>query len=223
MGGKSSTISTSEQRILSLQVQQSSYGLTLPVVFGQNRLAGNLIDYTDFTAIATTTRTRSGGKGGGGKVTQEDTKYTYEAAVIMGLCHGQIAGVVSYWRDKDRHFDLSELSLTLMSGSHTQAPWAYMQGKHPERAITYADTAYLCSPNYSLGSNAQVPNHSFEVAGLRQIGSGNPDAAADQVLQDMLTNADWAAAFPAQRLAPLDDYRNYTRANGLFLSPVLQE
>ena len=135
MGGKSSTISTSEQRILSLQVQQSSYGLTLPVVFGQNRLAGNLIDYTDFTAIATTTRTRSGGKGGGG---QEDTKYTYEAAVIMGLCHGQIAGVVSYWRDKDRHFDLSELSLTLMSGSHTQAPWAYMQGKHPERVVTKA-------------------------------------------------------------------------------------
>lgn len=32
MGGKSSTISTSEQRILSLQVQQSSQGLTLPVV-----------------------------------------------------------------------------------------------------------------------------------------------------------------------------------------------
>ena len=60
MGGKSSTISTSEQRILSMQIQQSSYGLALPIVFGQNRIAGNLIDYTDFTAIATTTRTTPG-------------------------------------------------------------------------------------------------------------------------------------------------------------------
>ena len=37
MGGKSSTISTSEQRILSLQVQQSAQGLTLPVVYGRAR------------------------------------------------------------------------------------------------------------------------------------------------------------------------------------------
>ena len=49
MGGKSSTISTSEQRILSLQVQQSSQGLTLPVVYGRARVAGNLVWYGDFT------------------------------------------------------------------------------------------------------------------------------------------------------------------------------
>ena len=107
MGGKSSTISTSEQRILSMQIQQSSYGLALPIVFGQNRIAGNLIDYTDFTAVATTTRTTQGGKGGGG-VTQEDTKYTYEAAVIMGLCHGPIAGIPSWWRDKERRYGLRQ-------------------------------------------------------------------------------------------------------------------
>ncbi len=64
MGGNSSTISTSEQRILSLQVQQSSQGLTLPVVYGRTRIAGNLIWYGDFTAIEKTTTTSSG-KGGG--------------------------------------------------------------------------------------------------------------------------------------------------------------
>ena len=48
MGGKSSTISTSEQRILSLQVQQSSQGLTLPVVFGRARVGGILVWYGVF-------------------------------------------------------------------------------------------------------------------------------------------------------------------------------
>ena len=83
MGGKSSTISTSEQRILSLQVQQSSQGLTLPVVYGRARVAGNLIWYGDFTTYEHKTTTRRGGKGGG--VKQEDVKYTYEAAVMVAL------------------------------------------------------------------------------------------------------------------------------------------
>ena len=223
MGGKSSTISTSEQRILSLQIQQSSYGLALPIVFGQNRIAGNLIDYTDFTAIATTTRTTQGGKGGGG-VTQQDTKYTYEAAVIMGLCHGPIAGIPSWWRDKERRYDLAELGLTLMTGQHEQQPWAWMQGKHPERALSYSDTAYVCSPNYSLGSNAQVPNHMFEVAGLMQIGTaGVVDADPGQILPALLTHASYGAGFPASRLWDTATYGAYCRAAGIVLSPVLQE
>ena len=223
MGGKSSTISTSEQRILSMQIQQSSYGLALPIVFGQNRIAGNLIDYTDFTAIATTTRTTQGGKGGGG-VAQEDTKYTYEAAVIMGLCHGPIAGIPSWWRDKERRYDLGELGLTLMTGQHEQAPWAWMQGKHPERALGYSDTAYVCSPNYSLGSNAQVPNHMFEVAGLLQIGTaGVVDADPGQILPQLLTNPSYGAGFPAARLWDTATYGAYCRAAGIVLSPVLQE
>lgn len=223
MGGKSSTISTSEQRILSLQIQQSSYGLALPIVFGQNRIAGNLIDYTDFTAVATTTRTTQGGKGGGG-VTQEDTKYTYEAAVIMGLCHGPIAGIPSWWRDKERRYDLGELGLTLMTGQHEQQPWAWMQGKHPERALGYSDTAYVCSPNYSLGSNAQVPNHMFEVAGLMQIGTaGVVDADPGQILPALLTHASYGAGFPASRLWDTATYGAYCRAAGIVLSPVLQE
>ncbi|WP_369674503.1 hypothetical protein, partial [Enterococcus faecium] len=93
-----SIISTSEQRILSLQVQQSSQGLTLPVVYGRTRIAGNLIWYGDFTTIEKTTTTRSG-KGGG--VTQSNTTYTYEAAIVMALCEGSIKGIVSVWRDKE--------------------------------------------------------------------------------------------------------------------------
>ena len=77
-----------------------------------------------------------------------------------------------------------------MTGQHEQQPWAWMQGKHPERALGYSDTAYVCSPNYSLGSNAQVPNHMFEVAGLLQIGTaGVVDADPGQILPQLLTHA----------------------------------
>ena len=115
MGGKSSTITSAEERILSLQVQQSSQGLTLPVIYGRTRVAGNLIWYGDFVTIEHKTTTRQGGKGGGG-ITQEDIKYTYEAAVMLALCEGEIQGVGRIWREKEKFDSLAQLRLTLMRG-----------------------------------------------------------------------------------------------------------
>ena len=165
MGGKSSTISTSEQRILSLQVQQSSQGLTLPVVYGRARVAGNLVWYGDFTTYEHKTTTRQGGKGGGG-VKQEDVKYTYEAAVMMALCEGEIKGVTRIWRDKEKFSSPASLRLTLYKGGEEQPVWPHLQqAKHAAQAISYSGTAYLCSPNYELTKSAQIYSHNFEVDG----------------------------------------------------------
>ncbi|HGM1696537.1 TPA: hypothetical protein ACKJ5T_001719, partial [Neisseria gonorrhoeae] len=101
MGGKSSTVTSAEERILSLQVQRSSQGLTLPVIYGRTRVAGNLIWYGDFVTIEHKTTTRQGGKGGGG-VKQVGISYTYEAAVMLALCEGEIQGVGRVWRDKEK-------------------------------------------------------------------------------------------------------------------------
>lgn len=102
MGGKTTTIATSEPRIGAIRIQQSSYGLTCPVVYGANRIAGNLSWYGDFTTVAVTTTTTSGGKGGGGKVRQQSTTYRYYAAVMMGIGEGPIASIATVWRGKKR-------------------------------------------------------------------------------------------------------------------------
>ena len=94
MGGKSSTIATSEPRLGNLRVQTSMQGVAVPWVRGQTRIVGNLLWFGNFQAIATTTSTSQGGKGGGG-VTQVDTKYSYKAAAIMALCSGPVAGIAS--------------------------------------------------------------------------------------------------------------------------------
>lgn len=101
MGGKSSTISTEEPRLGNLRVQTSMYGLAQPMVWGQARLTGNLLWFGNFQAIATTTQTSQGGKGGGG-VTQVDTKYSYKAAAVLGIARGPIVGIASAWKGKRR-------------------------------------------------------------------------------------------------------------------------
>ena len=223
MGGKTSTISNSEQRILSLQVQQSSQGLTLPVVYGRARVAGNLIWYGDFTTIETKTTTRQGGKGGGG-VKQEDISYTYEAAVMMALCEGEIKGIGRIWRDKEKFESLSQLRLNLAKGGDEQPTWTHLQQpKHQEQAINYSGTAYIYSPNYELTKSAQIYSHNFEVIGKMGYSSSIPDANPSEIIRDMLTNQNYGCGFPAENLGDTSVYGVYCRAAGIFLSPVYSE
>lgn len=223
MGGKTSTISNSEQRILSLQVQQSSQGLTLPVVYGRARVAGNLIWYGDFTTIETKTTTRQGGKGGGG-VQQEDISYTYEAAVMMALCEGEIKGIGRIWRDKEKFESLSQLRLNLAKGGDEQPTWTHLQQpKHQAQAINYSGTAYIYSPNYELTKSAQIYQHNFEVIGKMGYSSSIPDANPSEIIRDMLTNQNYGCGFPAENLGDTSVYGVYCRAAGIFLSPVYSE
>lgn len=223
MGGKTSTISNSEQRILSLQVQQSSQGLTLPVVYGRARVAGNLIWYGDFTTIETKTTTRQGGKGGGG-VKQEDISYTYEAAVMMALCEGEIKGIGRIWRDKEKFESLSQLRLNLAKGGDEQPTWTHLQQpKHQAQAINYSGTAYIYSPNYELTKSAQIYQHNFEVIGKMGYSSSIPDANPSEIIRDMLTNQNYGCGFPVENLGDTSVYGVYCRAAGIFLSPVYSE
>ena len=223
MGGKSSTITSAEERILSLQVQRSSQGLTLPVIYGRTRVAGNLIWYGDFTTIEHKTTTQQGGKGGGG-VTQEDIKYTYEAAVMLALCEGEISGVGRIWRDKEKFDSLAQLRLTLMRGGDEQSLWTHLaQAKHTGQALNYSGTAYLCSPNYELTKSAQIYQHNFEVIGKLGYSGNIPDANPRDIIRDLLTNQRYGCGFPVDSIGDTDRYSNYCRAVGIFLSPAYTE
>lgn len=223
MGGKSSTITSAEERILSLQVQRSSQGLTLPVIYGRTRVAGNLIWYGDFTTIEHKTTTQQGGKGGGG-VKQVDIAYTYEAAVMLALCEGEIQGVGRIWRDKEKFDSLAQLRLTLMRGGDEQPLWTHLaQAKHNEQALNYSGTAYLCSPNYELTKSAQIYQHNFEVIGKLGYSGNIPDANPRDIIRDLLTNQRYGCGFLADSIGDTDRYSNYCRAVGIFLSPAYTE
>lgn len=93
-----STISTSDTKLNAIKFQSSAYGGTIPVVYGVTRIPGNMLWYGGFKAIPHTSTQSQGGKGGSVKTQQ--TTYSYSAAVIMGLCEGQIIGVGQVWRGK---------------------------------------------------------------------------------------------------------------------------
>jgi hypothetical protein len=223
VGGKSSTISQTEDRISAIRIQSSAYGKVIPIVWGRTRVSGNLMWYGDFQAIAHTTTTDSGGKGGGG-VRQENTTFTYQASVAIGLCEGPIQAVGTIWSGKTQ-FTAADLGAEVFTGTYPQTPWGYLTTFHPGEDLSYHGVAYFAIGNYQLGSSAELPNHTVEVMGRLpfNVGGGIFESNPKDVVIDALTNVNYGAGFDPARIPSYTSYSNYCVANGLFLSPALTE
>lgn len=221
----SKTISTSATKIEALKFQSSAYGGTIPVIFGQTRVPGNLLWYGGFKAIPHTTTEDAGGKGG--STTIKNTTYTYKAALMMALSESQAVAVVKHWRGKKLIGGLGSLSMA--SGVLGQSVWSHLTATAPSEALAYSGINYVYSSAYDLGDTASVDNHNFEIqtSSAYQVTVATPDVDPSFVGAAMLTSQQYGVAFPSGLLAPVDDgetsWSNYCRAAGLLLSPAFTE
>jgi len=118
---------------------------------------------------------------------------------------------------------LGQLGLSLATGVHSQPVWAHLTSNHPAKAIAYPGLAYLYGATFSLDTNAQVPNHTFEVSTPSEFSASIPDADMSRVVEEFLTDGLRGVQWPQARLGDLTHFRNYCRAWGLFMSPALLE
>ncbi|WP_207000754.1 phage tail protein [Trinickia mobilis] len=196
-----------------IRVQTSQYARPIPIVYGTNRVTGNIIWYGNFQAIPH--NQASGGKGGGGG--SGSTSYTYTAAVAIGLCHGTTTGIGKVWSSNSITNTLA-LGLTQFAGTQPQTPWGYLTTNFPSQALSYANIAYVVHPNFDLGSSPSLPNLSFEVIGKLTAVVG--DVSPEQVLYDYLSNSIYGAGMKTAWFGDWTQYNNYCFAMGLLFSPV---
>lgn len=214
--GSSKPISQTEQKVLSLRVNQSAYGLAIGQVFGTARVSGNLVYYTDFQAIEHT-ETQGGGKGGAPAMSS--TTYSYKSAFILGLCAGPIRKVGRVWADKIQS-NVTEQGFEVFTGAVDQAPWSYLTAKHPAEAVSYSGLAYVAASSYDLGATTSAPNLSFEVSGMYSS-DAQPDAEPADVITTIATDKLLGAGMSAAQLGDLTHYRDWCAAMGFRLSPEL--
>ncbi len=219
-----------------LQMQSSTAGLPIPLLWGVIRIAPNLLWYGDFGAVAHTQTTGGGGGGkggggGGGAVTQ--TTYTYKAAFAFALCEGEVSAVPLCWQNKAVYDPIAGLGFSLISGRLEQAAWSYLSINHPAETLEYSGTAMLVTPYYDMGSGSSLPNHNFEVHGslkgtLADIGN-LVDADVGLLVKDFLTNEYYGAGFPESFIdmgsltggAGTSSWSAFCRTIGVGLSPAL--
>src|SRR5206468_1952774 len=138
-------LATQQTILHALRVQASAYGQVVPIVYGQNRIAGKLIWYGDFTPIAQTSNTSSGGKGLGGGTTKT-TGYTYTAAVAILLCEGEIVQLCNVWDTKG--------TLLLVSASENfTVPGGGGSYQVTQHAHYFAHYGVARADAYSVGAN----------------------------------------------------------------------
>ncbi|MDE1988905.1 MAG: phage tail protein [Betaproteobacteria bacterium] len=205
------TAATTQPEAMGIDLQGAQYGPPVPVVYGQNRVGGNVIWYGDFKA---TQQTQKVGKGFGGATS---SSYTYQASYLNGLCEGPIIGIANVWSGNSIVL-LSTLAPFSATGTASQAPWSAL----PSPAnLSYAYTALFGVDNMALGGSPTLPNYNYEVAGLLQFGSGILDANPSAILTDICSST--THGVPFNYLGSLTQYSDYCVANGLFLSPVYDQ
>lgn len=204
------TVTTRANKISDFTVATASYGFPVPVVYGTSRLAGNVIYYDDFTAHEhkETQRTGKGGKSKSVSIT-----YTYTVAVILGLCEGPINGIGKVWLGKDVYqYPSDQIGMTLYDGSQ-KAPWPYVKGKHPDKALTYENLAYMAGV-IDLGDSGSMPDYNFEVRGMLTDTGDGTDANPADVIRDILDKVGLSGV----EIIGLDNYRRYCRDADLLIS-----
>lgn len=213
----SSKVSSTAPVISSMRVQTSCNGKPIPLLYGMPRVAVNVIQYEDFQSHEHKQR-MAGGKGGSAPST---TTYTYTAAILMALGQGPILTVRRIWKGKEVK-DAESLGLDVYTGSEDQTPFPHIASKYPERALSYPGIAYLASPSYELGSNAQLENHTVEVETPFRIGPAWPDCDPSVVIQDLVTDPVRGLGM-SDALHDLTPFWAFCRANGLWVSPAYTE
>lgn len=205
------TTTTRANKISEFTVNTAEYGAVVPEIIGTVRTAGNVIYYDDFTAHEHR-ETHKAGKGGKSK--QVSITYTYTVAVILGLCEGPISGIGKVWIGKNVHnYPADDIQLTLFDGEENQQPWAYTQGKHPDKALPYPGLAYMAGV-IDLGDSGSMPSYNFEVKGrLLETGDGVDVNPADYIryVLDKIGKKD-------MQIIGLDNYRKYCKEADLLIS-----
>ena len=211
----------------SLQIQTSTSILPIPIVWGRNKIAPNLVWFANFQAVPGGSGKGIGGKGGvlGGGAA--GNSYTYIADIIMALCEGPIAGIGFLWKDLGVYVPL-ELGIGIFNGTTPQIVWPYLQSLYPQDALAYQGTAIAWAAGYNLGDTASIGNHNFEVIGiLAATGVNGSDADPALVIQDFLTNAQYGCGFDPASIdsgslfTNADSFQAYCRAMGYAFSPAL--
>ena len=211
------------QAAAALTIQQSAYGTPVYLLYGTNRIYGNLIWYGAFQQQQVSTGSGAGGKGGvvgGGGKGGGSTEYNYFASFDIGLCEGPIQGIGQVYVSKQIS-DLPTLNGELFNGTQGQQAPGYMLTNFPTQAQNYTELAHVLFPNFALGTSSETPQFSFEVFGqfLYSYSGGNYDCSPEVFFIDFLTRA----GLPADQIGDFSALGNYCRAMGFFISPKIDQ
>ena len=175
MGAGSQAVETG--RIERFRLSGASEGASVPLLFGRNRVAGQVIWATRFREDVSTSST-GGRKGTAPKPRVTTTSYSYSVSLALALCEGVVATVGRIWAD-GAEIDPTSLTLRVYPGDEAQGPDPKIEAvEGAGRAPSYRGVAYVVIEDLDLARfGNRVPQFTFEV--IRPAQGTAADAMTD--------------------------------------------
>lgn len=152
-------------KLKDLNVQTSTYGKMIPIVYGTVRIAGNIIWAQPIKEVSSEdAKIVSSSILGLGRA-DNYVSYSYFATLAIGICEGEIKDVTKIWAN-DKLLTADEISFRLYKGTEDQEPDPLIESTEGS-APAYRDLAYIVIEDFPLADYGnRVPNFTFEVTSL---------------------------------------------------------
>lgn len=203
------------QPAVALRVTSSLQGVPIPwLLGGQQRLAGNLIEYGGFTSTPTKT-------GKGGLFRGSGSGFVYSTSVMLALCEGPDIAEIPFMYINGATAFLSQKGGTPFLGTYQQNQWAF--GLTFDPAIDFhRGLCYVGLGAFYLGPSPALPQLNFEVRSTNShVIAGAPDGDPTVCWTKVFTDPLRGIGFPAERMGDLTPWQQYCFATGLVVSPLL--
>ncbi len=143
-------------RLDRLRLTGASEGAGVARIYGQTRIAGQVIWASHFQEHSETTST--------GKFSPEVTEYGYTISLAIALCEGEISGIGRIWAD-GTEIAPSSLNVRIYRGTEDQLPDPRIEAVEGQGAVpAYRGIAYVVLEDLPLGAfGNRVPQFTFEV------------------------------------------------------------
>lgn len=170
-------------RLKDLTIQKSAYNEIIPIIYGKNRIAGNIIWATDIKEVEKVTVTTSGGGKGSPRVSQTNRTYYYYANLAIALCQGEVSSLNKVWANTEL-LNLSKYKIRFYKGTENQMSDPLIQGvQGVENTPAYRGLCYAVFEEFPLADfGNRIPNFTFEIT--RKVGV---DKNPDDKLENMIT------------------------------------
>ncbi|MDR1425546.1 MAG: glycoside hydrolase TIM-barrel-like domain-containing protein [Rickettsiales bacterium] len=160
-------------KLSEISIQTSTYNKIIPIVYGRNKLAGNVLWLGTVQEVSNNnTTTLRIGKGQ--KINQTSIQYLYFLSFAIAICAGEIASVENVWADTAL-LDMTEYAHRFYGGTSTQMPDPLIESLEGSGNVSaYRNISYIVFENFPLSEfNNRIPNFLFEVTRKNEIDSDN--------------------------------------------------
>jgi len=182
-------------------------GKQISIVYGTDRLPGNIIWASDIKETKHVSEESQGGKGGGSKQTVVSTTFTYSINMAVAFAEGPVSGFRRIWVNKaliysvdDDTISAPDLEMIFYYGEEDQAPDTTMQSYEGVNIPAYRGLAYIMFKDFQLVDYGNRVPMTIEA---ETVGAGTPTIRATETFQSEAIFAEnyprWGSSTPIVR------------------------